>query len=88
MAKIFASHSQRDKDIIHFFLEAFAGTKVKLLLEELEQKLPVGVTVEKVEADIQSSNAVFVLLSENVENLKHTRDWMNWECGASKNKDI
>ena len=88
MAKIFASHSQRDKDIIHFFLEAFAGTKVKLLLEELEQKLPVGVTVEKVEADIQSSNAVFVLLSESVENFNHTRDWMNWECGASKNKDI
>jgi hypothetical protein len=88
MAQIFVSHSRRDKDIIHFFLEAFAGTKVKPLLEELEQEPPVGVTAEKIEQDIQSSNAVFLLLSENVENLKHTRDWMNWECGTAKNKDM
>lgn len=88
MAQIFVSHSQRDKDIVHFFLEAFAGTKVKPLLEELEQEPPTGVTAEKIESDIQSSNAVFLLLSENVENLKHTRDWMSWECGAARNKDI
>ena len=29
-----------------------------------------------------------MLLSENVENLKHTRDWVNWECGTVKNKDV
>jgi hypothetical protein len=88
MAQIFVSHSQRDKDIIHFFLEAFAGTKVKPHLEELEKAPPTGVTAEKIERDIQASNAVFVLLSGNVENLRHTRDWVNWECGIAKNKDI
>lgn len=88
MAQIFISHSQRDTDIIHFFLEAFAGTKVKPHLEELEKELPSGVTAEKIEGDIQASNAVFVLLSEKVENLKHTRDWVTWECGTAKNKDI
>ncbi len=88
MAQIFVSHSQRDKDIIHFFLEAFAGTKVKPLLEELEKEPPTGAMAEKIDPDIQSSNAVFVLLSENVENLQHTRDWVNWECGTAKNKDI
>jgi hypothetical protein len=88
MAQIFVSHSQRDKNIIHFFLEAFAGTKVKPHLEELEKELPTGVTAQKIEQDIQSSNAVFVLLSEDVENLKQTRDWVNWECGTAKNKDI
>jgi hypothetical protein len=88
MAQIFVSHSQMDKDIIHFFLEAFAGTKVKPHLEELEKAMPTGVTAEKIERDIQVSNAVFVLLSENVENRRETRDWINWECGTTKNKDI
>ncbi|HKO59529.1 MAG TPA: hypothetical protein VJV03_00085 [Pyrinomonadaceae bacterium] len=88
MAQIFVSHSQRDKDIVHFFLEGFAGTKVKPHLEEFEKASPTGVTAEKIERDIQASNAVFVLLSENVEGLRHTRDWVNWECGTAKNKDI
>lgn len=88
MAQIFVSHSKKDKDIIHFFLEAFAGTKVKPHLEELEKDTPMGVTAGKIEMDIQASNAVFVFLSENVESLPHTRDWVNWECGTAKNKDI
>jgi hypothetical protein len=88
MAQIFLSHSQRDKDIIHFFLEAFAGTKVKPHLEEFEKQPPTGITADKIERDIQASNAVFVVLSENVEVLRHTRDWINWECGTTKNKDI
>jgi hypothetical protein len=69
-------------------LEAFAGTKVKPHLEELEKVPPTGVTAEKIERDILASNAVFVLLSENAEDLRHTRDWINWECGTAKNKDI
>lgn len=88
MAQIFVSHSRRDKEIIHFFLEAFAGTKVKPHLEELETEVPTGVNASKIAADIQMSNAVFVLLSQNVENLSHTRDWINWECGTASNKDI
>jgi hypothetical protein len=88
MAQIFMSHSQKDKDIILFFLEAFAGTNVKPHLEELEKEPPAGVTAEIIDRNIQASNAVFVLLSENVENLRQTRDWVSWECGAAKNKDI
>lgn len=88
MAQIFISHSKNDKEIIHFLLEAFAGTKVKPHLEELEKEVPSGVTAQKIEKDIQVSNAVFVLLSENVEHLKHTRDWVTWECGAAMNKPI
>lgn len=88
MAQIFISHSKKDKAIIHLFLEAFAGTKVKPHLEELEKELPTGITAQKIEHDIEVSNAIFVLLSENVENLKHTRDWINWECGTARNKAI
>lgn len=88
MAQIFVSHSQKDKDLIHFFLEAFAGTHVKPHLEELQDQAPTGVTAERIKGDIQASNVVFVLLSENVENLRHTRDWVNWECGTATNKEI
>jgi len=88
MAQIFVSHSQRDEDIRHFFLDAFAGTSVKPHFEELEKKPPADITANEIERDIQSSNAVFVLLSENVQSLEHTRDWVNWECGTAKNKDI
>lgn len=88
MAQIFFSHSKQDKDIIHFFLEAFAGTNVKPHCEEFEEQPPSGIGAEKITADIQASNAVFVLLSENVEKLRHTRDWVAWECGTALNKDI
>jgi hypothetical protein len=88
MAQIFVSHSQKDPDIINFFLRAFAGTKVKPHLEELEKEAPYGVTAEKIDRDIRSSYAVFVLLSENVETIMHTRDWITWECGTALNKDI
>lgn len=36
---------------------------------------------------------MFVLLGKNVEELKHTRDWVGWECGVAAtaletNKDV
>lgn len=88
LAQIFISHSRRDTDVIHFLLEAFSGTKVKPHLEEFENEVPSGVNAKKIAADIQVSNALFVLLTENVQNLNHTRDWVNWECGTAVNKDI
>ena len=88
MAHIFASHSQRDESITDFFLKAFAGTKVKPTLQELEKEPPGGISAGEIERNIQTSNAVFVFLSENVESLRSTRDWVNWECGVAANKDI
>ncbi|MHB8405011.1 MAG: hypothetical protein ACYDCJ_06290 [Gammaproteobacteria bacterium] len=88
MAIIFVSHSKNDKDAIHFLLEAFAGTKVKPVLEEFESGIPTGNAAHKIAQDINRANAIFVLLSETVEILSHTRDWINWECGIGVNKDI
>jgi hypothetical protein len=85
MAQIFVSHSRRDKDIVHFFLEAFAGNKVKPHLEEFETQPPSGVNAQKIARDIQSSNTLFVLLTETVEGLAHTRDCIGWECGTAAN---
>lgn len=93
MAQIFVSHSRHDSDLKAFFADAFATSYVKAIYEEIE-KLVTGqnVSAAKIENDIRASNAVFVVLGENVENLAHTRSWVNWEsgvaCGAAKNKDI
>src|SRR4051812_44888004 len=88
MPHIFVSHSKQDKDTIHLFLEAFAGTKVRPHLVELELGPPTGINADQIAADIQSANAIFVLLSRNVEQLSYTRDWITWECGTALNKDV
>jgi len=88
MAQIFISHSQRDRKIVDFFLRAFAGTKVKPIFQELEKEPVLGVTEKEITRNIEASNAVFVLLSEQVQSLAHTGYWVAWECGTAKNKDI
>ncbi len=88
MAQIFVSHSKRDQDLVGFFSSAFAGTKVKAVFEEFEKILTGEITSPKVMQDIENSNAVFVILSQNVQKIPHTRDWVVWETGIAKNKDI
>lgn len=88
MANIFISHSSKDKEIIDFFNKAFANSKVRALYEEFEQIIDKTIDAEKIQADINVSNAVFILLSSNTEMLPHTRDWVLWESGVSSNKDI
>jgi len=88
MAEIFFSHSRRDKAIKEFFLTAFGQTKVSAILQEFESPLPKGPSAQEIQQNIQRSKALFVLLSENVEKLKHTRDWVNWECAVANNKEI
>src|SRR5258708_7298197 len=88
MAQIFVSHSQKDNAIVDFFLRAFAGTRVKPLFQELEKEPVNGLTEKEISRNIESSNAVFVLVSEKVQTLEHTGYWVAWECGTAKNKDI
>jgi hypothetical protein len=88
MAQIFISHSQKDNDFRNFFSNAFAGTKVVPIFEEFEAIFKGGVTTQKVENDIEKSRAMFVVLSQNVQDLPHTRDWVVWEAGRAKSRDI
>lgn len=88
MARIFVSHSGKDKDIVNFFSNAFASAQVKGIFEEFEKILVGNITSSQITQDIENSNAIFVLLSHNVQNIPHTRDWVVWETGAAKNKDI
>lgn len=87
MSQIFNSHSQRDEVTKSFFYRAFSGTSVLPIWQEYEER-PARPIDEEIERKIQASAAVFILLSENVERLPSTRDWMLWECGRATDKDI
>ncbi len=94
MAQIFVSHSSKDKELVALMSRAFAATKVKGVFEEFEAILKGPANARRIEQDVRESNAVFVLLGRNVEDLKHTRDWVGYESGVSAscalqtNKDI
>lgn len=88
MAEIFVSHSGKDKDLRDFFSNAFAGTKVRAIFEEFDKINRGTVSTAQISRDIENSKAVFVILSQNVQGIPHTRDWVVWETGVAKNKDI
>ena len=88
LAQIFVSHSQRDRELKGFFSEAFATSNVRAIYEEFERILGKKVTAEQISKDIESSRALFVILSKNVHEIPHTRDWVVWETGVAKNRDI
>jgi hypothetical protein len=81
MAQILISHSQRDE---------LRGTGVTDLWREYEDASPTGIKAEDITRDIELSSAVFVLLSQTVETLPHTRDCVLLECGiaAAKQKPV
>lgn len=92
MAEIFISHSQLDDDLKNFFAKVFSTTaNVKAIWEEYEKIINLEpITSEKIKEDIKRSNAVFIILSQNIENNQHTRGWINWESGVASayNRDI
>lgn len=90
MAQIFISHSSRDRELVSLFERAASTTNVRLVLEELESLKWGPANQTRIANNISQSNAVFVLLGANVNDLPHTRDWVAWEAGqaSAKNKDI
>lgn len=90
MAQIFVSHSAKDTKSLEFLNRAFASTSVQAKYEEIEAIDTGRRTAAQIKADIALSNAIFVVLGENAEALRHTRDWIVWESGnaAATNKDV
>ncbi|WP_428369312.1 hypothetical protein [Methanoregula sp.] len=77
MSQIFISHSQKDDAIIALFAKAFGSTHVKHVFMEYE-KIMLGreIMPQEIQMNIKNSMACFVILSENVNTIKHTRDWI------------
>jgi len=94
MAQIFVSHSGKDKDLVDFLSRAFATTQVRGVFKEFDAITDGPANAPGIIADIRASSAFFILLSKNVEDRRHTRDWVGWESGAmamaafQNNKDV
>lgn len=88
MAQIFISHSRKDNDLVNFFLRACNPLGIKPIFEELESIVAGPATASKIRLHIGQSNALFILLSPNVNNIPHTRDWVLYEAGAASTKDV
>lgn len=84
MSKIFISHSSKDIESINFFNTMFSTLNVSAIYEEYDQTEGKHINNQKIKKDIEDSIAVFVLLDKQIENLKHTRDWIAWETGVAK----
>jgi hypothetical protein len=88
MAKIFVSHSRLDNDIVDYLARVAAGTQVQLIFEELEGIISGPATAERIQANIESSNAVFVVVTPQLASLAHSRDWVVWETGVAAHRDV
>ena len=86
MAQIFVSHSKENKDL-DFFHRGFSTTGVKSFFMEYEDtKTPAWLSIRD---NVRKADSVFVLLSEEVSDLKYTQNWVAFEvglaCQAGKN---
>jgi hypothetical protein len=61
---------------------------VKLIFEELESIVSGTAAAAKIQADIESSNAVFVVVTPKLASLAHSRDWVAWETGVAAHRDV
>lgn len=94
MANIFLAHSRHDEEIKNLFLRAMAGADVHPLLKEYEDVAPLGSQpglirrniALQIDEDILMSRAVFVILSETVQQLPNTAQWIVYEAAQAKAK--
>jgi hypothetical protein len=89
MSQIFVSHSQKDEAIIALFAKAFGSTNVKHVFMEYE-KIMLGrdPMQQEIQKNIQNSAACFVILSKNVSEIKHTRDWIVSESSGVRQLNL
>ena len=93
MAPVFVSHSKRDKDIVNYFSQVFARTKLEAQLMELEDLGNRYQGLEIARKICNDTSAVIVLLGESLLHHKHsaaafrrswvnhTRNWISFEIG-------
>lgn len=84
--QIFVSHSSKDTKLIDLITLGFKGRDIIPFFARREM---VGENpVEKIINAIDSSMALFALITSNVVYDKYTRDWVVFEIGVAKAKDI
>jgi len=86
LKQIFVSHSSKDTRLINLITLSFKGRRIVPFFarREMAGENPV----EKIIKAIDSSMALFLLMTENVVNDTHTRDWVVFEIGVAKAKNV
>lgn len=82
--QVFISHSSRDKNEMQFFRDLFNDTNVEPIFMEFEKWSrnynPNWLWIRK---EIQKSKALFVVLTKNITERKHTQNWVSFEIGVA-----
>ena len=81
MNQVFVSHSKRDVTIRQFFDSIFADTKVAAVRMEFEE-LHSTPSVD-IRNRIMQSDALFVLLGQNLTFSQYTENWVGFEVGIA-----
>ena len=81
LPQIFVSHSRYDLDIRNSFEKIFAGTGVKPVWYEFEQKSSPD--WNEIRNSIHDSEAVFLLLGPKIMKSEYTKSWIAFEVGLS-----
>jgi len=81
MRSIFLSHSRLDSRIITIFNNTFTGTEVKPIFMEYENF--VNPPWSAIKSSIESSSALFVLLSNSLRASDFTQNWVSYEVGIA-----
>ena len=79
--QVFISHSKRDVTIRQFFDSIFADTKVAVVRMEFEE-LHSTPSVD-IRNHIMQSDALFVLLGQNLTFSQYTENWVGFEVGIA-----
>jgi len=81
MTQIFVSHSKRDKDIRKSFNEVSGIAGVKPVCMEFEKM--GSPEWQYIRNEVNTSEAVFLLLGPKVRSSIHTQNWIAFEVGLS-----
>ncbi|MFC2024338.1 hypothetical protein ACFLTJ_02000 [Chloroflexota bacterium] len=83
--RVFISHSKFDPNI-DFFHRVFSGAPAEAIWMEFEDiKSPPYLAIKD---NVNSSDAIFVLLSEHLVDKQHTSNWVSFEVGLAANRTI
>jgi len=82
MPQIFLAHSSEDKEYLDTIGDTFYGTDISIYIASriMEPKPPL----KKVVVAIETSRALFALVTRNVANHRDTRDWVTFELGYAE----
>lgn len=84
MAKIFISHSKRDRDLIKGMAKVLVNIGHSPIIEEfIPEPKKEPIPYEEIRKNLDLSNYVFLFLTDNIVLTEYTRNWVMFEVGLA-----